>query len=352
MTTRILSGSEKKTLGDKALDPTRKGYLYVSLGSFCISFAAFFVKGASVDTSIIAFYRLLFGAAALFLFGLIQGVKLVPPRSCLKLIVPAGFFFTCDILIWHKSILHVGPGIATIVGNFEVIMLALYGVLFLGEVLSWTQKLSIPLALLGLTLLLGLYTGEVGKEVLKGTGLAMTSAFFYAFYVVTLRRTQLVKEKMAPVANMAWVSISSAMFIFVFCLGDGLSFRIPDVRTGVILAVLGIFCQSMGWLLLSLGLPHLSPFRAGMVMLTQPAFSYLWDCLVYGTAVQPLNILGAIIAIAAIGMGIYNPSPRGKKRRPPPETTASGRYPPMSRADEKDTTVQSRDDADTGTKNA
>ncbi len=336
MSTRILSENGKALPAGKTMDPTRKGYLLMFCGAFCTSFAAFFVKEAPIDSSMVAFYRLFFGAAALFLAAVVQRVNLRPPGACLKLFIPAGMVLTCDMLIWHKSILLVGPGISTIVGNFEVILLALYGVVFLGDVLSWPQKLSIPFALLGLALLLGLHTGVVGEGVIKGTGLALLTTIFYTFYVLILRQTRLVKEKMAPVANRAWVTASAAFFVGLACLAGGISFKIPDFRTGVILAVLGLICQSVGWLLLSMGLPYLSPFRAGMIMLTQPAFSYLWDCLVYRTAVQPLNILGAFIAIVAIGMGIYNPSPKGKTRKPPPETTASGRYPPMSKADEKD----------------
>jgi hypothetical protein len=46
------------------LSPAGKGQLCVIGGSVCISFAALFVKGAPMDPSLVAFYRLLFGGAA------------------------------------------------------------------------------------------------------------------------------------------------------------------------------------------------------------------------------------------------------------------------------------------------
>ncbi len=309
----------------------RRGVVFVLSGAFCISFAAFFVKGAPIDSSMVAFYRLFFGAIALFIAALIQKAPLRIPRQCVGIIVLAGALFSGDLIVWHKSILYVGPGIATIIANFEVILLAVFGVVVLKERLSLPQKLSAPLALVGLAFLLGIHTQALPPGTVTGVLLALLSACFYAAYVLTLRRTQSIGLRMAPVANMAWVSLFCCIFTGLFCLGNGVSFGIPDIRTGVILAVLGIVCQSLGWVLLSIGLPHLTPFRAGLLMLTQPALSYLWDSLFYGTATEPLNIFGAILAIAAIGMGIY--SPAGKDHRPTPETTASGRYPPPSSQD-------------------
>jgi drug/metabolite transporter (DMT)-like permease len=42
-------------------------------------------------------------------------------------------------------------------------------------------------------------------------------------------------------------------------------------------------------------------------MLLQPVLAFLWDMLIYGTATSFVNIVGAAIAIGAIGMGVYAP---------------------------------------------
>lgn len=285
-----------------------KGYLLVFSGAVCISFAAFFVKGAPVDPSTVAFYRLFFGAAALFLAAIFQRVRIVPFTQTLWILILAGAFFCGDLLFWHESIVLVGPGIATILTNFEVIFLALYGAVFLKEKLSIPQKLSMPLALIGLALLLGLHESGIPAHILKGAAFGLLSAIFYSGYVLSLRQSQLFAVRLSPVANIAWVSLFACVFVGMYCLTMGISLAIPDVRTGVTLAVLGVFCQSLGWFLLSLGLPLLQPFRAGLIMLAQPALSFIWDILIYGTATGFTNILGACLTTAAIGMGIYTSS--------------------------------------------
>ncbi len=287
------------------MSPTRKGYLFIFAGAFCISFAAFFVRGASIDSSAVAFYRLFFGMIALFALAVAQRARLRPSRPVLLLLAMAGLFFAGDLVLWHKSILLIGPGIATIVANFEVIFLAIYGVVFLREKMSIPQKLSIPLALLGLAMLLGLHESVIPDGIILGTGIAIMSAVFYAAYILTLRRSQMVESKISPVASIAWVSFIACILVGGFCLANNVSLAIPDAKTLGILAALGVFCQSLGWVLLSRGLPLLPPFRAGLIMLTQPALAFVWDIIFVGATVGMINVLGAIVAIAAIGMGIY-----------------------------------------------
>lgn len=297
----------------KTISPEWRGNILVFAGAFLISFAAFFVKGAAMDPSVIAFYRLLFGSIALMLITAARRERLSPAGPTLRFVMLSGALFCCDLLLWHESIVLIGPGIATIVANFEVLFLAIYGVIFLGEKLTWPQKLAMPLALAGLSLLLDIHRNALPPYIVKGVMLSIISAMFYAAYILSVRKTQSMEGQLAPVPNMAWVSTFAFMCVGLFCLGTGKSFVIPDVKTLSILAGLGIVCQSFGWLLLSQGLPLLSPFRAGLIMLTQPALSYLWDLLFYGGASGLTNIVGAVIAIAAIGMGIFTQREKAQK---------------------------------------
>lgn len=305
-----MANDNERTLDHAAI--ARRGYLPVFAGAACISFAGFFVKGSALDPSAIVFYRLFFGAAALFAVALARRMRLRPERAVLARMAMASFFFSVDLIFWHKSIVLVGPGIGTILTNFQVIFLALHGVVFLGEKMSWPQRLSIPIALLGLALLLGLHESALPPGIIMGTVYGLLSATFYAGYVLSIRRTQTMPGKLPPVANIAWVSAMGAAMVAAYCAAGGISLAIPDAKTLAGVATLGICCQSLGWLLLSMGLPYLAPFRAGLIMLTQPALAFVWDMLVYGSVTGFVNIFGAVLAIAAIGMGIYEPPGRKK----------------------------------------
>lgn len=300
-----------------------KGYLLVFAGAVCISFSAFFVKDAAVDPAAVAFYRLLFGSTALFLIAALRRVRIVPYRATCRILVLAGVMFCCDLLTWHISIVYAEPGIATILSNFQVIFLALYGALVLKESLSLPQKLAIPLGLAGLALLLGLHDTGLPDHLLRGTVYGIISALFYSAYFLSLRRSRLHPVRLDPVANIAWVTLFAMAAVAVYCLAAGVSLAIPDLRTGLTLAALGILCQTLGWFILSLGVPLLPPFRAGLVLLAQPALSYLWEILFYDATPGVLNILGACLATAAIGMGVYSGRAPAEERRPQPEPDSS-----------------------------
>lgn len=309
----------------RRLSPRAKGHLFVFLGAVCISFAAFFVKDAAMAPSMVAFYRLVFGGVALLIVALLRRERLRAAWPVLSVVLLAGFLFACDLLTWHEAIVLVGPGIATILANFQVLFLALYGVLFLKESLTAAQKAAMPLALIGLALLLGLHEKSLPRHMILGVGLCFLSAVFYSAYILTVRKSQSTVARLDPVSNMFWVTLSACVCVGVICAAGGVSFRIPDAKTLAILALLGIVCQSLGWLLLSLGLPYLPPVRAGLILLAQPALAYLWDVLFYGAEAGPINILGAVIAIAAIGLGLI-PS----RKKPPAGGAGTIETPPLS----------------------
>ncbi len=295
------------------MTPSRKGHLAVFAGAFCISFAALFVQDAPIDPSMVAFYRLTFGTVALFAVAVLRRERLAPSKSMLRLLVLASVLFSSDLLAWHESIVRLGPGLATIVGNFQVFFLALHGAFFLGETLSWRHKAAMPLALFGLWLLLDISVKNLPPQMVAGVIFGLVSATFYAAYILSLRKSQMETARLSPVPNMAWVSLFSALSIGIFCLGKGVSFAIPDLRTAAVLAALGIICQTFGWLLLSVGLPHLPPSRAGLIMLAQPALAFIWDILLCGRVTSLSGYLGAALAIGSIGLGLAAPAKKKEK---------------------------------------
>ncbi len=287
--------------------PSGKGHLRVIGGSVCISFAALFVQGAPIDPSMVAFYRLLFGGLVLGAVAVWRRERLVPPRGVLWFMLAAGVFFAGDLIAWHACIVRLGPGLATIIGNFQVFFIALFGALFLKEPLSWRHKLAIPLALAGLTLLLEADPRSLPPQVAAGIAFGMVSASLYTGYILTLRQSQTERVRLPAIANMSLISLISAAATGLFCASFSISFAIPDARTGLTIAALGILCQALGWVLLSTGLPLMPASRAGLVMLIQPTLSFIWDILFCGRPTGLVGLTGAVVAIGAIGLGLASP---------------------------------------------
>jgi len=55
-------------------------------------------------------------------------------------------FFAFDIWFWHQSIAYIGPGLSTLLANFQVFMLTAIGVLWLRERVGWRFASGLALA--------------------------------------------------------------------------------------------------------------------------------------------------------------------------------------------------------------
>lgn len=290
----------KKTV----LSPAAKGSLYVVAGAVCISFAPLFVRLVDVGPTAVAFYRLLWGSLALFLIAFIRRERLLPSRRLLVLMLLAAAFFTADLACWHQSILYIGPGLATILANFQVFFLAVIGVVFLRERMGPRLMLSIPLAVIGLTMLLEVNLTRMPAHIALGLILGLCTAAFYTGYILTLRQSQRLETRLPAVANMAVISLFGVFFSAVFSFVQGQSLAIPDLQSNLLLILYGVGCQAFGWFLLSKGLPLLPASRAGLLMLTQPTLSFIWDILFLGRPTGFVGYLGAALALFAIAMGV------------------------------------------------
>ena len=110
--------------------------------------------------------------------------------SFLFLGIFCGLVFSLDLFFWHKSIHYVGPGLATILANFQVFLLALYGAFVLRESVSIRTITAIPLAFFGLFLLAGIHWRQLGDSYRLGVLLGLATAACYAVYILALRKLQ------------------------------------------------------------------------------------------------------------------------------------------------------------------
>ncbi len=291
-----------------ALTPSLKGALYVLGGAVTISFAPLFVKLDDVGPSAVAMYRLFWGGLALVIGAGLRGERLIPDRSALGLLLICALFFTLNMICWHMSIIFVGPGIATILANFQVFFLAVFGALFLKERLSLLHRFSLPLALIGLWLLLEVNPAYIPAGVLHGTVFGFLAASFYSLYILCLRRSQLMEDRLPAMANIGLISLCSMVIAAFVALSAHEPMFSTSVRSNVILFIYGVGCQGLGWFLFSKGLPLLPVSRAGMIMLAQPTLAFVWDILFMGKQVGALGWCGAVLALSAICLGVLGKS--------------------------------------------
>ena len=279
------------------------GVLQLSAGATMISFSAVFVKLAHVGPTMAGFYRTLFGGLMLSALLIIRRKPLFRGTRSTLLFLVCGLFFALDLTLWHRSIHYVGPGLATLLSNFQVFFLAVFGITALGEKFTWKLAFSIPLAMTGLYLLVGVNWNVLGATYKAGVLLGLGTALFYSVYILTLRKSQSGSPKGSSLSVIAVISLFTALIMGTEAWVQGESFFIPDLRSWMALLGYGLMGQVLGWVILSKGLPKVEASSAGLILLLQPTLSFVWDIVLFSRPVMPVEMIGAIIALAAIYLG-------------------------------------------------
>lgn len=286
----------------------------MSAGAALISTTSIFVRWAHVSPTLSGFYRMLFGAAMLLvLLFLRRQSRDFVMRDYLWMLLPA-FAFASDLFVWHRSIAYIGPGLATLAANFQVFILAIVGVVFFHERLTLRFVAGVALALFGLWLLVGTGWASFTPQFRIGVWLGLFTGVCYAVYLLSLRRAQAVRRALTPVRALFLNSLLSAVILGVVVLGEGSGFAIPDVQSWAALLGLGFFGQVLGWVLIASAMPQLPASLVGLLLLLQPALSFVLDVVLFSRPTSGLDWLGLALSLVGIFIGSVRgrPAPVGE----------------------------------------
>jgi drug/metabolite transporter (DMT)-like permease len=281
----------------------RYAILRLILGAVMISFSAVFVKLATIPPTSSAFYRCAIGAILLAAFFWGRGRELWARGRGMWMVALAALFFALDLVAWHRSIVYVGPGLATLLANFQAFVLALAGVLVFGQVMRWWTMVSIPLAFVGLGMIIGFDWSGLGAQDQRGIVYGLLTALCYSGYLLSLRRARFVGQSRTPAGDLTLVSIGSALLLALFARAENASLAVHTVSDASLMLAYGVTGQVLGGVLISSALAFVSAARVGLILLLQPILSYVWDIWFFEHPMTPVQITGAVLALIAIYIG-------------------------------------------------
>ena len=275
----------------------------IFLGAIIISFSSVMVALSHVNPIISAFYRVFFGCLFLLVpCGLHNEFKKIDLKPCL-VAVGCGLFFAVDLISWHFCIGYVGPGLATILGNMQVFIMALVGVFVFKEKLGMAYIIALPLVILGLYMIIGMDMTQLTPQYLTGVGLGVITALSYSVFLLLMR----VVHSGDDIPMFLYQVIMTgfcALIIGSIAVFMGRSFIIPDFSSLAALVGLGLLSQGLAWVIISHYLSRVDTSRAGLILLLQPALSFVWDVVFFDRLTGIMGWLGVSMVLVAIYMGI------------------------------------------------
>jgi drug/metabolite transporter (DMT)-like permease len=272
------------------------------IGAVLISFSSVMVKLAAVPPDVAGFYRLAGGGLgmAVILWKMGKLSRMTPHVWRWSLI--SALFFAADFFCWHRSIGLVGPGLATMLANFQVIILAIASIVLLRERVSRPFLLAIPMALAGLYLMVGVSWDSFTPAYRLGVIYGLLTSVCYALYLLTLKFS-LTRAGADPLAMAGCVALITGAMLGGLALAQGESFAIPDTRSLAALAALALICHATGWFLITRGIQQIRTSLVGLILLLQPTLSYVWDILFFDKPTTPVELVGVGLALTAIYLG-------------------------------------------------
>ncbi len=247
-------------------------------------------------------YRAFFGLPLLALVAVAERRRYGPlPDRSRRLAAIAGVFFAGDLLFWHHAIEAVGAGLATVLGNLQVIIVGVVAWLVLGERPSRAALLALPVVLAGVVLISGVIgDGAYGADPALGVVLGLLTALCYSGYLLVMRRGG--SDPRRPAGPVAIATVGTFLVAsLVGTVGGDIDWT-PGPQSLFWLAMLGITAQSIGYLCISISLPRLPAIVTSIILLVQPVISMGLAVVLLNEHPSPAQLFGVILVIGGIAV--------------------------------------------------
>jgi drug/metabolite transporter (DMT)-like permease len=269
-------------------------------GALTIAFSAILVHQADVHPATAAVYRCAYAVPVLALFAWRERRRYGPRAAGQqRLALIAGLFFAADLIFWHQAIADVGAGLATVLGNLQVVIVPFAAWAVLAEAPGRRILAALPLTLVGVLLISGaLEDGAYGEHPARGVLFGALTGIAYAGFLLTLRHgNEDLRRPAGPLFDATWVAAIASLVVALLLGVDDLA---PAWPSAAWLATLALTSQVLGWLLISVSLPRLPAALTSMILTIQPVGSVVLGIVLLGEQPSAVQLLGAACILAGL----------------------------------------------------
>ena len=275
----------------------KKGYIYTALSAIIFGLMPLLTKiiiarGATSLT--IPFFRVFYVTIVLFFVLKIKKIDLhLEKRDLLSAILTSIFGSGLTIIILNESYNYVDTGIATSLHFLYPLFVAILCCFFYGEKIIKKKIISLSFALVGIICFM-----SKGNGSLFGYFLAITSGLTYAFYLVKMDKTGLVKMNALKLSFYLALFTTIEIFTMNLFMQD-VVFKMDALSYGLLL-VLALSSSFLATVLLQKGVLLLGSTRASFICLLEPVTSMIVGILWLNEALTFNKGLGGLAIIISL----------------------------------------------------
>lgn len=275
----------------------KKGYIYTALSAIVFGLMPLLTKiiiarGATSLT--IPFFRVFYVTIVLFFVLKIKKIDFhLEKRDLLSVMLTSIFGSGLTIIILNESYNYVDTGIATSLHFLYPLFVAMLCCFFYGEKIKKKQIISPSFALVGIICFM-----SKGNGSLFGYFLAIASGLTYAFYLVKMDKTGLVKMNALKLSFYLALFTTIEIFTINLFMQD-VVFKM-DAIAYVLLLVLALSSSFLATVLLQKGVLLLGSTRASFICLLEPVTSIIVGILWLNEALTFNKGLGGLAIIISL----------------------------------------------------
>lgn len=274
-----------------------KGYIYTALSAIIFGLMPLLTKiiiarGATSLT--IPFFRVFYVTIVLFFVLKIKKIDFhLEKRDLLSVMLTSIFGSGLTIIILNESYNYVDTGIATSLHFLYPLFVAILCCFFYGEKIKKKQIISLSFALVGIICFM-----SKGNGSLFGYLLAIASGLTYAFYLVKMDKSGLVR--MNALKLSFYLALFTTIEIFTMNLYmQEVVFKMDALSYGLLL-VLALSSSFLATVLLQKGVLLLGSTRASFICLLEPVTSMIVGILWLNEALTLNKGLGGLAIIISL----------------------------------------------------
>ncbi len=279
--------------------------LALLVGGLAIGSSGIFVRISETGTTATAFWR---GALAVPMFALWLLIvrtrrrpALVAGSNSLQVgcrepaMFWAGALFAADLALWHWSLMLTSVAAATLEACLAPLLITIFAWIAWGARPAPRFLAALALALAGLVLIVAPNIAR-GDTAFVGDLLGLSAACFYAGYIIAIAR---LRAAYRTAVVMLLTTLAFAVVLLPVALTQKF---VPDTPQGwLILAALAFIAQFIGQGLIAYALAHLPATLGSVGIYMQPVAAALYAWVLLDEALQPLQVVGGIVTVCAIG---------------------------------------------------
>ena len=275
----------------------KKGYIYTALSAIIFGLMPLLTKiiiARGTTSLTIPFFRVFYVTIVLFLVLKIKKIDFhLEKRDLLSVMLTSIFGSGLTIIILNESYNYVDTGIATSLHFLYPLFVAILCCFFYGEKIKKKQIISLSFALVGIICFM-----SKGNGSLFGYFLAIASGLTYAFYLVKMDKTGLVKMNALKLSFYLALFTTIEIFTINLFMQD-VVFKMDILSYGLLL-VLALSSSFLATVLLQKGVLLLGSTRASFICLLEPVTSMIVGILWLNEALTFNKGLGGLAIIISL----------------------------------------------------